>query len=524
MFWELDPMPTLFTALLAQHRPRIERPKQALPRPKAVPKRPSVPAEPSDKMSLLQAEHYFTFAAPRRVRRRVRPHPVRRIAVIGAGLAGLCAAYELQGLRYDVKVYEARERVGGRVESVSNFAKGKTAEKGGELIGSNHPLWNSYRRHFGLRFSDVKEYRNSPFRFEGQTLSFEQSQTLTEEMTRQLKRLSDLAETIVDPFEPWANRDARKLDTMVLADWVSKAKCSDLCKRAINGMLAADNGVPADQQSLLAVLAMVKGGGLDRYWSDTELFRCEGGNEQLAGRFQEKLNVRGEKRVYCSCPVTEIRKKNGAVELLTSQRKPLGEFDDVILAVPPSVWGTIRLKGFPDLARRFAKAPLLGRNVKCLMRLKSRFWVPFASSPTLSEDGPVDLTWETTEQENGGEFVMVAFSGAGDADVCSSWPKASQRHRYVEALQAPYPTIDREMDRLQLVDWPAEKWSRGSYYFPRPGEVTDWGPFWKSGYGDWLHFAGEHTCFAFIGYMEGALNSGYRLARRLALRDNILLG
>jgi len=61
-----------------------------------------------------------------------------------------------------------------------------------------------------------------------------------------------------------------------------------------------------------------------------------------------------------------------------------------------------------------------------------------------------------------------------------------------------------------------------SYYFPRPGGVLRWGPFWRAGYDDWFHFAGEHTCYAFIGYMEGALNSGYRLARRLAVRDGVL--
>jgi monoamine oxidase len=69
------------------------------------------------------------------------------------------------------------------------------------------------------------------------------------------------------------------------------------------------------------------------------------------------------------------------------------------------------------------------------------------------------------------------------------------------------------------MDWPKEPWTEGAYYFPRVAEVTEWGPFFKEGHENWLHFAGEHTCFAFVGYMEGALNSGYRLARRLAERD-----
>src|SRR5689334_12943747 len=123
-------------------------------------------------------------AQPYQVKKPKPPKPERTVVVIGAGLAGLCAAYELQGLKYHVHVYEARNRVGGRVESLKTFAAGKTAEAGGELIGSNHPLWNSYRRHFNLKFTDVKDYGNSPVRLHGETLTFKDSQDLMDELEK----------------------------------------------------------------------------------------------------------------------------------------------------------------------------------------------------------------------------------------------------------------------------------------------------------------------------------------------------
>jgi len=64
----------------------------------------------------------------------------KKVIVIGGGLADLCAAFELQGLgRYDA-VYEARDQVGGRVQTSLDFATGRLAEGGGESIGSNHPV------------------------------------------------------------------------------------------------------------------------------------------------------------------------------------------------------------------------------------------------------------------------------------------------------------------------------------------------------------------------------------------------
>jgi monoamine oxidase len=72
------------------------------------------------------------------------------------------------------------------------------------------------------------------------------------------------------------------------------------------------------------------------------------------------------------------------------------------------------------------------------------------------------------------------------------------------------------------MDWPGDAWTRASYSFPAPGQVTVQGPLLREGVNGRLHFAGEHTCYAFVGYMEGALNSGAAVAKRLAVRDGVL--
>src|SRR5580700_3668333 len=174
-------MPTLYTALRARHRAAHHPPlaadlnktstlrtgilansRQEALRVPGIQRDSKLAAEVKDLGSVEP-----TAAAPR---------TKREIGIIGAGLAGLCAAYELAELGYRVTVFEARRRLGGRIESLSNFAADKVVEGGGELIGSNHPLWNAYRVRFGLEFSDVKEYDNSPFRIGHHTLTFEQSE------------------------------------------------------------------------------------------------------------------------------------------------------------------------------------------------------------------------------------------------------------------------------------------------------------------------------------------------------------
>jgi hypothetical protein len=61
---------------------------------------------------------------------------------------------------------------------------------------------------------------------------------------------------------------------------------------------------------------------------------------------------------------------------------------------------------------------------------------------------------------------------------------------------------------------------RASYAFPAPLEILRCGPVFESGIGD-LDFAGEHTCYAFVGYMEGALQSGIRACNRVMVKDGL---
>ena len=64
--------------------------------------------------------------------------------------------------------------------------------------------------------------------------------------------------------------------------------------------MMADNGVVSDWQSYLGNLAMVKGGGLEKYWTESEVYRCKGGNQQLATKFAAAI---GAPRIMTRTPV-----------------------------------------------------------------------------------------------------------------------------------------------------------------------------------------------------------------------------
>ena len=82
-------------------------------------------------------------------------------------------------------------------------------------------------------------------------------------------------------------------------------------------------------------------------------------------------------------------------------------------------------------------------------------------------------------------------------------------------IERVFPGITRVYASGQFLNWPSDPWTRGSYSFPAVGELTRTGALLRRGLGR-ISFAGEHVCPKFVGYMEGALQSGIHAARQIA--------
>jgi monoamine oxidase len=437
-----------------------------------------------------------------------------RAVVIGAGFSGLAAAYELSKAGYEVTVVEARNRVGGRVISFSDLVAGKNVEGGGELIGSNHPAWVGYAKQFGLEFLDVSEEdAEFPIVLNGKRLSSDESEALWEDTEKAFNTIvADAAK--VDADRPWTSADAAARDRRTLAAWIDGLDAAPATKGMLRTMMSADNGVVTEWQSYLANLAMVKGGGLERYWDESEVYRCKGGNQQLAAKLAGAI---GASKILLRTPVRSIAVADRSVRVLLANGKTL-EAEHAILTAPPSVWNKIAIE--PALPVNLA--PQMGTNVKCLIGVKGPFWRRGELAPEILSDGPVNMTWHATEGQPGAGDAMVAFSGGPSADVCREWG-ARRIENYLAELEKVYRGIRPSFVRARFMDWPGDTWAKASYAFPAPGQVTSQGPTLHEGVGR-LHFAGEYASYAFMGYMEGALNSGAAVAQRIATRDGVVKG
>jgi len=441
----------------------------------------------------------------------------KRVVVVGAGFSGLSCAYELQSVGYDVTVLEARNRVGGRVLSSNDFVQGRVVEIGAELIGSNHPTWMAYKDTFGLSMLDLSENEEweQPISLFGNRLSKDEAKALLVEMDEVFSKSLDVLSKDIDPDQPWLSPNAKQLDADNTLKWLASLDCSENCRRALHTEFMSNNGQVLSNQSFLGNLTQVKGhGNAMSYRDESEIYRCAGGNQQLAFKLAEKI-----KNLTLELPVRTIDYTGKVVTITCADGRVL-ECDDVVISVPPSMWSKIEFRpGLPASLN-----PQMGLNTKWFAHMKNRFWQKNNQEQYSLNDGIFNMTWEGTDGQPGDQdCVFVAFNGGSSADRARSLPRKEQEAAYLQELEVLYPGFKENLaGKTFFMNWPNEPWTKASYSFPAPGQITTQGPILHNGLNNRLHFAGEHTCYRYVGYMEGALYSGSKLAARLALRDNLV--
>ncbi len=434
----------------------------------------------------------------------------KKVMVVGAGFAGLACAFELISAGCEVLVLEASDRVGGRVHSLSDLVPGKFAETGGEFFGANHPAVMSYAAKFQLELFDILHHsakNPSATVLNGRALSAAELKATRPDVERSLDQLTEASRPVVAD-EPWRTPNAAALDALSSGEWIKSLEIPPLAKELIAAQLTANNGAPAEAQSQLGNLSQIRGGGLERYWTHSERYRCRGGNDQFAKKLAEGIK---NERIQLNTAVSEISTSDKLVRVTAASGK-MYEADEVALCVPPTTWSKIRFSpNLPETLR-----PQMGQAVKFLTSVRDRFWERRDMKPSSMSYTGTGHTWLGTGNQNPPDprEVLISFISGPAAQKWSKHPAQTRIPDYQTELESLQPGFRESLEKTIFVDWLSTPWIGGGYSFPAPGQITTQGPIMHEGIGR-LHFAGEHTCYQFVGYMEGGLHSGVDAAKRI---------
>jgi monoamine oxidase len=432
-----------------------------------------------------------------------------RAIVVGAGLAGLSAAWELERRGWQVVVLEARQRVGGRCHTLRGFAGGQVAEAGGEYIDTTHVLMRRFAARFGLRLDDV---RHSEDRYEdaayagGRLQAFgrfagRESRAEIERFYAEAWRLARR----LDPADPAAAGAAH--DRRTVAEFIDRLGIAGRPRQVLDREIRDDYAIEPEKLSLLFFLVETR-----VTWntpdSGVEAFRIDGGNDRLARGFASRL----ARAPYLGARVTAVRSTANGVVVSAGGEELHG--DQVVLAAAlPGLRGVRFEPALPAAVAAAIEELQYGPITKAPLQYARRFWHRRGWSGETFADLPVSTTWEATDRQPGRRGILMTYA-SGDAGLAAaSLPEPERTEATAAELNRIYPGSAALLGRTASIPWSNSPLEGGAYSAFAPGQVSDFWTALRRPHGR-IHLAGEHTA-TFCGYMEGALESGLRTARRI---------
>ncbi len=458
-----------------------------------------------------------------------------RIAIVGAGLAGLRCGHLLWtvGSRAPIRttLYEANpDRAGGRCWTLRGFfGGGLITEHGGSFLNSDQTPIRLLARRLGLR-QEVVNGGDLPHGHE-------------------VFLIGDRVYTYAEANADWhdvgyrvfqaAAREMRtaagtaRLDRMSVSEWLDGTEVGSASRfgKLMMANTVTENGGDPDDQSALDLIVLLTGNrrsSLEPLPGDDERYQIIGGNDQLVSGMISELPTGTVRHGHKLVAIREQSDRSVRLVFDVGGRTVDVTADLVVLALPFSTLRHVELEhsGLSATKRRVIRTMGMGTNAKIHLELSDKTWPSLGySGATYGEWQRLACGWDDTVQlgPNARPALYLAFPGGrvGRTGLTGrAHGRAPDRdvHWALGQLEHLFPgTTAAYTGRAYEDHWARDPWVHGAYSYYRVGQAANYGELAGATDGRFL-FAGEHTSIDNIGFLDGAVATGERAAKRLLNR------
>ena len=458
-----------------------------------------------------------------------------RIAIVGAGLAGLRCAHMLwtQGPGSPVAstVYEAHpERAGGRCWTLRDFFSGRLiTEHGGSFLNSNQAAVRGLATRLGLT-QEVVDGGDLPT---GEEVFFIDGRLYT-----YAEANADWHDVGFPAFRTAARQlhtpaGAARLDRMSVSEWLDSTEIgsgSRFGKLMLANTVTENGGDPGDQsaQDLIYLLTGNARASLQPLPGDDERFHIVGGNDQLVSRMIAQLPPDAVRHDHVLVAIREHADRAVRLVFDVSGRSVEVTADLVVLALPFSTLRAVELEhsGLSPRKRHVIRTMGMGTNAKIHLELSRKTWPRLGySGATYGEWQRLACGWDDVVQlgPDARPALYLAFPGGrvgrtGITGKAHGEAPARDVRWALNELENVFPGTRAAFTGRAYEDhWALDPWVRGAYSYYRVGQANTYGQLAGRGEGRFM-FAGEHTSINNIGFLDGAVETGERAARQVRRR------
>lgn len=449
--------------------------------------------------------------------------PGPRILVVGAGLAGLTAAYQLRRAGYPATVIEAADRLGGRCWS--DTLGGQDIEHGGELIDQGHTHIRQLAQELGLALDNLLSAEQNGtealYWFDGAPYTYAEATGDMKAIWQQLHK--DVSAASYPTLYDLSTERGRQLDQMSITDWISAHVPGGLSSRLgqlLDVAYTIEYGGESSVQSslnMLYLLAYSGQGQLRVFGPSNEKYHVRGGNDQIVAGLAALI---GESQIRLGTSLVALKdNRNGTWSVTTRSGSVTrtATYDRVVLALPFSLLREVDLSrsNFPSLKMTAIRELPMGTNSKLAVQFDSRLWRRLGNNGDTYSDTGYQATWEVTRAQGGTAGILMDYTGGiVGADFARNDAQYYAR-RFLRQIEPVLPGLSAVYNGNAALDfWPGYRWTKGSYSYWKVGQYTAFSGVEKEAVGS-CHFAGEHTSQDFQGYLNGAVETGYRAAAEI---------
>jgi monoamine oxidase len=437
----------------------------------------------------------------------------QRVVVLGAGLAGLVAGWELTRAGHEVLILEAQLHAGGRVHTIrEGLSDGLYAEAGAGRIPDTHHVTLEWVKHFGLELEPFFPKQEAEVALlKGRRVKIPAGKPVDMsqvplDLTPEERKIG-----LQNLDEHYFGEAMRRIGDAVRENWPPElAALADISM----GEYLRQRGASPDAVHYLlfgfeddAALDFMRDGSSHHTKS---LSKIKGGNDRLPRSFAAKLS--DSIRYGCAVEYMERGEKVTRIAYRRSGMLDHAEADVVICTIPFGVLRNIEIK--PDWSpekRKVIDGLVYGSVVRATFQVSRRYWEHEGLNGFGSSDKNFEV-WHPTYGNPGKRGLLQAYVYEDYALHLDRLSEEERTEQMISDMDEVHPGLRSALEAVVIKSWVSDPWERGAYVVYHPGQ-QQWYPEICKREGN-IWFAGEHAS-PWPGWMQGAIASGVKAAREI---------